>query len=270
MTDKSEQVTSFREYLQEVKAREKSATLREYTSRILFQEIVRDALDGLIEEGFLIREGLITISADREKIEGFEKPDFLVAKEDILFQLYLIPNEERGIIKRNFFRGIFDVIQADPKITALVVIWDYDELPSCALDAFIMRKYLEIQENNINLGNEKISGMNECIKDFYNSQFVDWSIPDDFMIEREGEEISFALKDVLRRYLVKESNKLRDRSLKVLEKKKAKESVLKIDMNKILDKLTELLAKPELVADDRDKLESFLNRILKKTKSKDD
>jgi hypothetical protein len=270
MNEKAQKVASFREYLEEVKAREKSATLREYTDRLLLQETVREALNALKYEGFAINEGLIRITARREKIESFEKPDFMVSKEDILFQLYLVPNEERGIVKRDFLRGLFDVIQADPKITALVVVWNLDDLSSCALDAFILRKYVEMPEDNINLRNEKISALNACIKDFYEAQFVDWSIPEALPIVKEGEKVLFTGKDLLRRCLDEEFRKLHETSFKILEKKEAKEAVLKVDRGKILDRLAEFLAKPELGKDDFDKFESFLDRALKRTKVEDD
>ena len=270
MNDKTQNSASFKEYLQEVKAREKSATLREYTDRLLFQETVREILDGLKDEGFAIHEGLIRITAAHEKIEGFEKPDFVVTREDILFQLYLVLDEERGIVKREFLRGLFDVIQAEPKITAIVVIWNFDGLPSCAVDAFILRKYFERPENNIDLRNEKISALDICIKDFYDAQFVDWSIPEDIIIGKKGEQVSITVKDVLRRYLDEEFSKLQERSFRVQEKKEAKESVLKVDKGKIMDRLTELLSKPKLSKDDFDKLESFLNRELKRFKGEDD
>ncbi|MBW1928889.1 MAG: hypothetical protein JRH08_12140 [Deltaproteobacteria bacterium] len=231
---------------------------------------MREALDGLKDEGFVIHEGLIRITAGREKIEGFEKPDFVVTREDILFQLYLVPDEERGIVKRDFLRGLFDVIQAEPKITAVVAIWNLDDLPSCAVDAFILRKYMEIPANNIDLRNERISALDICIKDFYDAQFVDWSIPEDLIIGKEGEQVSFTVKDVLRRNLDEEFSKLQERSFRIPEKKEAKKSVLKIDKGKILDRLTELLSKPELSKNDFDKLDSFLDREMKRIKADDD
>jgi hypothetical protein len=270
MNDKAQKVASFREYLQEVKAREKSATLREYTHRLLLQETVREALNALKDEGFAINEGLIRITAHREKIENFEKPDFMVSKEDILFQLYLVPNEERGIVKRNFLRGLSDVIQTDPKITALVAVWNFNDLPSCALDAFILRKYVEMPEGDVNLRNEKISAQTACIKEFYEAQFVDWSIPEALPIVKEGEKPSFTVKDLLRRCLGEEFRKLQETSFRILEKKEAKETVFKVDKDKILDRLAEFLAKPELGRDDFDKFESFLDRVLKRTKVEDD
>jgi hypothetical protein len=270
MNDKAQEVASFREYLQEVKAREKSTTLREYTDRLLFQETVREVLNGLKDEGFFINEGLIRITVEHGKIEGFEKPDFMVSKDDILFQLYLVTSNEKGIIKNDFLRGLFDVIQTDPKITAVVVVWNLDDLPSCALDAFILRNYIEKPENNIDLRNEGISPLDACIRDFYEAQFVDWSIPEELVIGKEGEQLSFTIRDVLRRYLDEEFNKLKDISFRVPEKKEAKESVLKVDKGKILDRLTELLAKPGLSRDDLEKLESFLDRALKRIKAEDD
>jgi hypothetical protein len=270
MNEKTQKVASFREYLQELNAREKSATLREYTDRLLFQDTVREALDRLKDEGFIIYEGLIRIAARREKIEVFKKPDFTVSKEDILFQLYLVPNEERGMIERDFLRGLFDVIQTDPKITALIAVWNFEDLPSCALDAFIFRKYIEIQEDRISLRNERISGLGSCIKDFYDAQFVDWSIPEGLVIVKEGEKVPFTIKDLLSRCLDEELHELQETSFKILEKKEAKEAVLKVDKDKILDRLAEFLAKPELGRDDFDKFESFLDRALKRTKVEDD
>ena len=270
MNEKAPKAASFREYLQEVKAREKSATLREYTDRLLFQENVREALNALKDEGYAISEGLIRITARREKIESFEKPDFIVTKEDILFQLYLVPNEERGVVKRDFLRGLFDVIQTDPKITALVVVWDFADLSSCVLDAFILRKYVEMPQDNIDLRNEKFSMLKACIKDFYEAQFVDWSIPEGLPIVKEGEKVSFTVKDLLRRCLDDEFRKLQETSFKILEKKEAKEAVLKVDKDKVLDRLAEFLAKPELGKDDFDNFESFLDRTLKRIKVEDD
>jgi len=270
MNDKGQEVVSFREYLQEVKAREKSATLREYTDRLLFQETVREALNRLKDEGFVINEGLIRIAAEHAKIEGFEKPDFMVSKEEILFELYLLTNKEKVIIKKDFLQGLFNVIQADPKITAVVAVWNLEDLPSCALDAYILRNYVEKQGENIDLRNERISSLDACIRDFYEAQFVDWSIPDELFIGEEGEQVSFAVKDVLRRYLDEEFTKLKDISFRVPEKREAKESILKVDKGKILERLMELLTKSELSKDDFDKLEWFLDRALKRIKPEND
>jgi len=270
INDKSQKIASFKEYLQEVKAREKSATLKEYTDRLFFQDTVREVLNGLKDEGFVINEGLIRITAEHGKIEGFEKPDFIVSKEDILFQLYLLKDEELGILKRDFLRSLFDIIQTDPKLTSLIVVWNIDDQPSCALDAFILRKYMEIPDSNVDLRNERISALDACIRDFYEAQFVDWSIPDDIVIGKEGEEISLTVKDALKQYLDEEFDKFRNRSFRVPEKKEAKESVLKVDKGKIFDRLSELLAKPGLSKNDFDKLESFIERTLKRTKTEDD
>jgi len=266
MNDKSKKVASFREYLEEVKAREKSATMKEYADRLLFQEKVREALNLLKDKGFAINEGIIRITAGLEKIENFEKPDFMASKEDILFQLYLVPNEKQGIIKRDFLRHLSDVIQTDPKITALVATWDFDDLPSCALDAYILRRYVGIPDGNIDLRNENISPLNACIQDFYDEQFVDWSIPESLPIVKERGKVSISVKDLLKRCLDEEFGRLQETSLRILEKKEAKESVLKIDKAKILIGLEELLAKPELGGSDFDKFISFLDKALKRTK----
>jgi hypothetical protein len=269
MDDKIEKAASFKEYFEEVKAREKSSTVREFTDRLLFQESVREALDKLKEEGFFIHEGLIPITAGRH-VKVFEKPDLIVSKEDILFQLYLLINEQLSFIKNEFLRGLYHVIQADPKVTAVVVVWNSDELPSCAFDAFILKKYIEVPEENIDLRSEKIITLNKCIKDFYDNQFVDWLVPEDLVIGKEGDEASLLVKDVLRRFLDEEYEKLEDKSFKIPEKKDARRSVLKANREQILNKMMDLLSKPQLGRADFDKFESFLERELKGIKDEYD
>jgi hypothetical protein len=125
-------------------------------------------------------------------------------------------------------------------------------------------------EDNINLGNEKILSLNACIKDFYEAQFVEWSIPEALPIMKEGEKVLFTVKDLLRRCLDEEFRKLHETSFRILEKKEAKEAVLKVDKDKILGRLTEFLAKPELGREDFEEFESFLDRALKRTKDEHD
>lgn len=269
MKEKTEKIAGFREFFQEAKAREKSTNLREYTDRLLFQDTVRKNLEKLKEEGFSIQEGLIQITPWRKKVEGFEKPDFIVSKEDIFFHLYLMVTEDMGFLKRDFLWGLFDVMQANPNVTALIPVWHFEDLPSCALDPFILRKYIERTEDNISLLDEKISGLKNTILNFYNYQFVDWSIPEEFVIG-EGEEVKFTVTDVLRQNLNQKLNELEDKAFRIREKREAQKSVLKVDRGRILNKLMDLLAKPTLDKADFDKLESFLDRELKKTKTEDD
>lgn len=270
MQDKTEKIASFREYFQEAKAREKSVTLREYTDRLLFEDTVRKTLDNLKEEGFSIQEGLFQISPWRKKIEGFEKPDFIVFKEDILFYLYLLVNEDRFIIKRDYLRGLSDVIQCNPKVTALIAIWNFDNLPSCALDPFILRKYIETTENIISLENEKISNLEKTVRDFYNEQFVDWPIPEEIVIGKEVQAVPFNISDMLQQYFDEKLKSLGEKYFIIPEKKEAQRLVVKISRSRILDKLISLLSKPTLTRDDFTEFESFLDKELKKAKGDDD
>ena len=270
MSDKTEKVATFRDYFQEAKAREKSGTLREYMDRILLEESVRKTLDNLKEEGFSIMEGLIEVTPWRKTIKDFEKPDFTVSKEDILFQLYLLITEERGIIKKDFLRAVWDVLQMNPKVTALIFVWNNDDLPACALDPFILRKYIEKPEDRISLKAEEISKLELTIRDFYNSQFVDWSIPEDIAIGKETETTTLNLPDVLRRCLEQELKKLEEKRFIIPEKREAQGLVLKLDKEMILDKLINLLTKPGLTKNDFDDLESSLDKWLRKAKVADD
>ena len=131
MKKKTEKIISFREYLQETRAREKSASLKEYTDILLFGDKVRNVLETLKDEGFSIYEGVLdTTQVDESK--EFERSDFTVSKEDISFLLYLLFDSLKGQVHKDFLRGLFDVLQTNPKIAAIIIVWNFEELPSCA------------------------------------------------------------------------------------------------------------------------------------------
>lgn len=270
MGDKKNNTTSFRDYFYEAKVREKSSTLKEYSERLLFEETVRNKLNILKDEGFSIQEGLIQITPWRKKLIGFEKPDFLVIKEDILFQLYLLIKEDAGIVKKEFLLGLSDVMQTNLKVTALILVWNYDNLPSCALDSLILRKYIEKPEENIDLSDVVISNLEQTIRNFYNDQFIDWSIPDDFLIEKEGEVITLNLTDILKKSIDMEFQALGEIAFKIPEKKEAQKVVLKLNKERILNKMTNLLSKPKLSKDDFNDFEKFLGNELKKANTEND
>jgi len=270
MGDKPEKIAGFREYLQETKAREKSKTLREYSERLLFEDRVRKTLEDLKGEGFLTQEGLVQITPWQKKLEGYEKPDFIVSKEDIVFQLYLLVDEKRAIIRRTFLRGLSDVLQANPRVTALIVVWNFEDLPSCALDSFILRKYMEKTDEQLDLSNEDISQLEVTIRDFYNDQFVAWLLPEDALIETEEETDVVNVTDMLQQRLIDAFREFERRRFTRPDKKEAQECILKMDKDRLLKKLTSLLTKSDLDKADFDELKSFLNRELKRVKSKDD
>lgn len=269
MKDKTKKIAGFREYFQEAKAREKSTTLREYTDRLLFEDNVRKNLESLKEQGFSIQAGLVDVAPLKEK-KDFERPDFIVSNEDILFQLYLLVSVNRCIINRDFLRGLSDVIQSSPEVTAFIIVWNFDDLPSCVLDPFVLRKYIEDTEDKISLKSEKISNLNKTILDFYNNQFVDWLIPKDILIGKEEERLLINVTDVFRQGVLEKLRKLEKREFTITEKKAAQNLVLKLNINRIVDKLIELLSKTELTKDDFDAFEAFLDRELKRINKKDD
>jgi hypothetical protein len=268
--DKTEKHATFRDYLHEVRARDKSTTIKEYTDRLLFQDKVREALEDLKDDGFSIQEGLVQVTPWRSKLRGFDRPDLVVSKEDVLFYLYLLISGSVADIERDFLRGLFEVIQDNVKVTAVVVIWNFDNLPSCVLDAFCLRKYIEEQEQTVTLEKENIGALTSVIRDFYDDQFVDWSIPEDLVIVEQGEEVALDLTRVLKEKLIQGLKKLEEKRFTVAEKKRAQKTVLEVDTDRILNKLLGFLSKPSLTKDDFDEMVSFLNRELRRVRAKDD
>jgi len=270
MNNEKDKHINLKDYLQEVKAREKSPTLKEFADRFLFEDRVRKALQNLRKDGYFVQEGLVQITRLQETVKSFETPDFVVSKEDILFQLYLLIGENKGIIKKEVLRGLSDVIQNNPKLTALIIVWNLDGLPSCALDSFNLRKYVEKLDDNIDLNSEDIGNLEETICRFYNDQFIDWKIPDDFMSKEEVEEVAFNLSGVIERSIDEEFQKWKETSLKIPEKIEAQKTILKLDKKKVLDKLIMLLSKSKLASTDFEDFELFLDKELKKVRAKDD
>lgn len=134
----------------------------------------------------------------------------------------------------------------------------------------MLRKYIEETEDKISLKSEKISNLNKTILDFYNNQFVDWLIPKDILIGKEEERLLINVTDVFRQCVLEKLKKLEKREFTIPEKKAAQNLVLKLNINRIVDKLIELLSKTELTMDDFDAFEAFLDRELKRINKKDD
>ncbi len=262
MKDKTEKIASFKDYFREVRAREKSATLKEYSERLLFEDKVRRALENLKKQEFSIQAGLIDVTPIEEK-KDFERPDFIVSKEDILFQLYYQLNVDRGVINRDFLRRLSDVIQSNPKVTAFIIVWNFDDLPSCVLDPFVLRKYIEETEDKISLKSEEIYDLNKTILDFYNKQFVDWPIPKDILTGEE-ERLTINVVDVFRQSIVEELKKLEKREFTIPEKKASQNLMRKLNINMIMNNLIDLLSKTKLTMDDFEAFEALLDRELKR------
>ncbi|MBA7625345.1 hypothetical protein ES703_32774 [subsurface metagenome] len=247
-------------FLSQVKVFDKTISLEEFKNRQLALEESRNLLSSLIEEDFIIEEGSMEIMPLIEKKIEYEIPDFIVQKEDIRFLVFIETERERYIIDREKWYRISINFDEKP-ITAIILSWFKKDMNSCALDQFSRRKYLEIKDEEISFENEAFSPLCDCIKEFYNIQFVDWKISEDLTKLIVSQE-RVLIKDLLSEKFMFYLKQLKETNFRIKEKIKAQSLINKKDFEDILNFLYKFLAKKKIERLDNKEIDKFITRLI--------
>lgn len=263
MEDSSSKTTKqLSEFLDQLKVLDKTVSLREFKNRQVALDKARNLLSNLSEEGFIVEEGFLEIiSPEGEKLGDYirEIPDFIIHKEDIKFSVFIDIEKDKYLIDRDKWKKIsanFD----EKAITSIILSWAKKDLKSCALDSFSIRKYAEVSDKEINFKGESFSLLSECIKEFYNMQFIEWEIPEK-MEQLVTHEIQISLQEMLSKYFQSYFSQLKKVKFIIPEKIQAQSLIKEHEFKKILDFFFELLSKEELEIADNRKIDNFIKKI---------
>lgn len=249
-------------FLDQVKAFDRTISLKEFKNRQLALDKARTLLSSLIDEGFIVEEGLIEIfpsTEEKEEIFNRELPDFIIQKEDIRFLVFIEIEKENYVIDQDRWNRIsinFD----DKAITSIVLSWAKKDMNSCALDLFSRKKYLEVRDKEINFENESFSILSNCIKEFYEMQFVDWKISEDLSKLIPPEKRIYSkklLSENFRTYF----NKLKETEYRIEEKVKAQSLINQMDFENILNFIFKFLAKEKIDLSDSRNIDEFIKKL---------
>lgn len=249
-----------RNYLEYLKAGDKSGTIAEQADRLIHLSALRGLLGSLRAEGFSIEEGLIDL-ADEPPEAAHARPDFMIYRDDVLLYLYFVPLVEVNRVPAAQMHSASEVLRKNAALTGIVFIWPETNYPACALDAFLIRKLQERTGTVVDLSTESIQPVVDAIRAFYNGQFVDWKLAPPEPAEGPSPSAPFSLSDLLKHELERQFQDLTDTAFKIPEKRQAKASLLTADQHAILQELIQLLSKPALEHEDVQRFERFVRLL---------
>jgi hypothetical protein len=249
-----------KEYLDRVRARDRSTTLEEYSSRLIHLSTIKGLLSSLLSEGFIVEEGptLLRSTGEPEPRVMLHLPDFVVTREDVVFYLYLSmgPHLRMGL---PLGRALSDTLRSNPNLSAVVLAWPDGEYTSVVIDSFSIRNCLE-RADPVDLSLESAAPLLQAIRDFFTHQFVDWKLPEDVRVLRLGGG-GAPLSEIFSNNLLESFRTEMSRAFGIREKTEAQESITLQDIEQIASKALNFIRAERVTRESFAEIDSLLERL---------
>ncbi len=245
-----------------MKVQDRSGGVEEYSRRLTNLSAVRSLLADLGKKGFAVSEGpsLIGGVGEVSAPSSLSPPDYVVIREDVLLYVYVSTRKERQL-SADFAKGIWEALRENPSLSAVVIVWPGEGYPSICIDSFNARNYVERGES-IDMSGEEAATLLTAIERFYASQFVDWEIPRNLNVPEQKSRV-LGITDQLLKNLVDAFESEKARTLGIPEKIEAQARISGSDLEKLRNKLLELLSDEKLSRATFQELREYIQAMAK-------
>jgi hypothetical protein len=260
MAENDQKPDLIKEYLRRLKIQEKSGSFNDYAERLTHLSIIRDILASLSADGFASSEGT-SLLGTREQPLGtvsWGPPDFVVLREDVLIYVYLVIGPT-GTLTGTQLQGVWTDLKENPALSAVATCWPNEGYPTTIIDSFTIRNYLE-RPSPLILATEALAPLPKAIEDFFQAQLVDWHVSTTNLqigSHQRIHELSSDLRDKIRERIASEQL----RNYEITEKVEALRRVSSTDIERLVEKITAMIAKEDTSSRSLQELEDLIESL---------
>jgi hypothetical protein len=147
-------------------------------------------------------------------------------------------------------------------LSAVVIVWNDDQLTSCALDAFELQRYLAVTGDTASLETEHRGDFADVVRGFYDQQFVEWPVLDRSMIPDTSEIAETQFWKTIEECLHREFEaQVASKPFRLKEKQAAKADIGVDCVERIITFLKPVISKEKITKADRKDAEDFFTRL---------